>query len=92
MSAPHKHTTPLSPPHISIPQKNSWIDGDYKFPLLPERVRKVREVGNILHEHFDGLAANVVKQAKHSAQELVRLITAYFPGFRDEAVYHGTQV
>lgn len=31
-------------------------------------------------------------QANHSAVELVRLIVAYFPGFRDEAIFLGRQV
>jgi hypothetical protein len=73
---------------------NSWLDppGTFTFPQLEERVRKVQEVGQVLLRHFDGLAVNVVKQANYSAEELVRLVTAYFPGFRDECVYKGTHV
>jgi len=38
---------------------------------------------------FDGLAANLIKRANHSAIKLVTLITAHFPGFRDTTVYQG---
>ena len=46
----------------------------------------------MLAAEFGGQAANLVRAARGSAVELVRLITAHFPGFRDAAVYHGRQV
>lgn len=46
----------------------------------------------MLQESFGGLAANVVKQSNHSVDKFVQLMTANFPGFRDEAVYQGCQV
>lgn len=70
----------------------SWLEGGYQWPQLAERVHKVREVGMVLSQSFGGQASQLVAQANHSAVELVRLITAHFPGFRDEVIYHGRQV
>ncbi|KAG7396071.1 hypothetical protein PHYBOEH_002817 [Phytophthora boehmeriae] len=61
-------------------------------PHIDERRRKVREVGEVLQHSFDGLALNLIKEAKFSAVEAVRLVLANFPGFRDHAVYKGEQV
>ena len=33
----------------------------------------------------------MVRAAHGSASELVRLLTAHFPGFRDQAIYNGRQ-
>ncbi len=74
------------------PGRRGGAAAAWGFPQLEERVRKVREVGKVLLQHFDGLAANLVKAANHSAEDLVRLVTAFFPGFRDECVYKGAQV
>lgn len=59
------------------------------FPLLLERTRKIQEVGRVLLRHFQGLASNLILESHHSAVELVRLMTAYFPSFRDESLYRG---
>jgi hypothetical protein len=52
----------------------------------------LRELGCVLSDHFEGWAVNLVERAAGSVEELVRLITGYLPGFRDEAVYKGMQV
>lgn len=61
-------------------------------PQLEERKRKISEVGDVLAHFFGGYALNMVKQCNSSVVELVRLILAYFPGFRDHSVYKGEQV
>lgn len=43
-------------------------------------------------KEFDGLAANIIKRANHSACKVVSLITSHFPGFRDASVYKGKLV
>ena len=45
----------------------------------------------LLH-YYNGNLLQFISQAKSSAVELVRLITATFPGFRDEAVYKGHHI
>ncbi|KAG5181375.1 hypothetical protein JKP88DRAFT_269044 [Tribonema minus] len=69
----------------------SWAPG-FALPQMAERVSKVRELGAVLGAHFGGLASNMVQAAGGSAVNLIRLITALLPGFRDEAVYRGSQV
>jgi hypothetical protein len=76
---------------ITPEEVQAWLS-PHVLPNIEERVAKVREVGEVLLAEFDGLAINLIKRAKNSAVALVRLLTAHFPGFRDEAVYHGRQV
>ena len=54
-----------------------------EIPLLKARVQRLRELGAVLSEKFDGLACNVVFAAKNDAVMLVRMIIENFPGFRD---------
>eukprot|EP01041_Mallomonas_annulata_P008727 gene8727-18040_t len=69
----------------------SWFP-KYQFPLLPERVSRLRELGQGLLKDFDGLAANLVASAENSAVRLVELLLRHFPGFRDTSVYEGRLV
>ena len=62
------------------------------LPLESERTRLVNEVGRELRLSFGGRAANLVRAAEGYACRLVKLLTAHFPGFRDQAVYGGRQV
>lgn len=52
------------------------------IPNVAERVDRLREVGSVLRSECDGLAANIVHRANHSAVALVRLMLMHFPGFR----------
>lgn len=61
-------------------------------PQEEERVRLVREVGEVLVSSFGGRAANLVRSAGGSAPGLVDLLTQHFPGFRDHCIYRGRQV
>ncbi|GAB5370220.1 hypothetical protein AAMO2058_001473800 [Amorphochlora amoebiformis] len=63
-----------------------------RIPLLKERTRLVREVGEVLARDFKGQASNLVRAAKGSAPELASLVARHFPGFRDHSVYKGRQV
>jgi hypothetical protein len=72
----------------------SWLRSapDQEIPLLAERTRLLREVGDGLTRFCSGSAAQLVRSANHSAERLVELVTAYFPGFRDSMIYQGHQV
>jgi hypothetical protein len=72
--------------------KLTEILGGRKLPQMPERVRLLREVGSGLKARYGGHAANMIRQAGGSAEDLVGRITEAFPGFRDHAVYSGCQV
>nr|XP_033799368.1 queuosine salvage protein-like [Geotrypetes seraphini] len=62
------------------------------MPLIDERLRVLREAGNILLEKFGGSYLNCVKQCEKSAQKLLQLVVNNFPSYRDEAIYLGKQV
>lgn len=69
----------------------AWL-APHDVPNVAERVRLLRELGAALATNFDGSAAGLVAAAGQSAVELVRLLVAHCPGFRDEAVYRGRPV
>jgi hypothetical protein len=77
--------------NVSTETVTSWFH-PFVPPQLDERVRKVQEVGEVLLHFFKGHALNLIREANYSAVEAVRLILAYFPGFRDHAVYKGEHV
>ncbi len=82
----------LSPQTLVGWLKSDEVVGSDVIPLIDERVRLLREVGCELKRSFGGLASNLIRKAAASATELVKLVTAHFPGFRDQAVYRGHQV
>ncbi|CAM9200500.1 unnamed protein product [Discosporangium mesarthrocarpum] len=67
-----------------------WFSG-FDVPQAAERVGKLRELGAVLANHFEGKAVELVARAQGSAARLVRLLVSLLPGFRDEAVYRGKQ-
>lgn len=70
---------------------SSWFL-PHDMPNAFERAAKLREVGDVLTARFDGLAINLLREAKGSAIAAVRLLVSNFPGFRDEAVFKGRQI
>jgi hypothetical protein len=62
------------------------------IPQAPERARLIREIGTNLQLHFNGKASKLITSANNSVVKLVTLITAFFPGFRDHAIYEGHQI
>ena len=71
---------------MTIDKLKVWLP---EAPLVEQRLNAVHEIGNVLNKHFNGKASNLVLMAKNSAIELLTLITAYFPLFRDTSVYKG---
>ena len=61
----------------------------YQLPMLSERVMRLRELGAVLKDRYDGLACNVVFASGNSAVQLVRILIENIPGFRDTAMYDG---
>ncbi|KAI3435683.1 hypothetical protein D9Q98_001741 [Chlorella vulgaris] len=77
---------------IDGPMLRSLLRWPRPLPLEEERARLLREVGEVLLQLYGGLAANLVRAAQGSGVELVRLVLAAFPGFRDCCVYGGRQL
>ncbi|KAJ1735952.1 hypothetical protein LPJ61_000258 [Coemansia biformis] len=67
-------------------------DTQEPIPMLDERVRVLREAGQVLVEKYGGRFANMVAQCDGSAQRLVELVVRDFPSFRDEHEFAGRSV
>jgi hypothetical protein len=61
-------------------------------PLLAERARNLREVGEVLLAKGQGEFATFVAEAQGDAVALVQRIAAEFSSFRDEAAWNGRSV
>lgn len=59
-------------------------DSSVQIPLLDLRLKILQETGKILNEEFQGSFLNCIKMANGSAKYLLKLITDYFPSYRDE--------
>jgi len=61
-------------------------------PLATERLRNLREAGEVLLERWGGQFAHMVENAAGSAPALVNTIAEEFPSFRDETPWQGSTV
>ena len=77
---------------VTGPELRGWLSWPRPLPQERERARLLNELGGALNAHFGGRASEMVRRAGGSASELVRLILAHLPGFRDACVYRGRQV
>lgn len=77
--------------NITEEKLQSWIP-KYEIPNISERVNRLKEVGYVLEKNFKSDFSNLIKAANHSAVDLINLILANFPGFRDQSVYKGRLV
>lgn len=80
---------------ITLDELSEILKGDdpnTKVPLLEERVKCLHEVGTVLLDKYDGKFEKVLKEADHSAQRLLRIVTEEFPCYRDEAEWDGIGV
>lgn len=79
-------------PFCNLPDTVYDAKREVTIPLLASRVSALRQIGASLNKSFQGKAVNLILQANHSAAELVTLVTAHFPAFRDSTVFRGMQV
>lgn len=66
--------------------------GEGALPLLEERARHLREVGEVLLDRYQGDGARLVAAAGHCAVRLVHALVTAFPSFDDTAFYRGRRV
>ncbi len=66
--------------------------GSGSIPLLAERVKNAREVGQVLLERFDGQFSHAIEQAERNAVKLVQLLVESFPSFRDQTRYRQQEI
>ncbi|MFQ6058681.1 MAG: queuosine salvage family protein [Anaerolineae bacterium] len=77
---------------ISLSELRHIFRGWGEIPLLEERLRILREMGEVLSEQYGGRACSLVEDAGKRAVALVRRLVEDFPSFRDEASYRGRLV
>lgn len=68
------------------------LGGRGRLQLLEERLAILRETGRVLLGTYGGDPGRLPEDAAGSAANLVRLVTAAFPSFRDTAEYDGHPV
>jgi hypothetical protein len=68
------------------------LKGNIEIPLLDERLRYLRDVGNITQRKFKGDFRNVIDQSHGNALQLVDLLVENYPSFEDSAIYKGHKV
>ncbi|KAI8977504.1 hypothetical protein BDF20DRAFT_875247 [Mycotypha africana] len=61
-------------------------------PMMEERIRVMREAGNVLCEKFNGSFVHCIAQAQQSAAKLLDIIVENFSSFRDIHEFHGKKV
>lgn len=77
---------------VTQPELERVFGGRGMIPLLPQRVRVMRETGRVLLERFEGRFQNAVLSIDGDAVALSRLLATEFPSFRDIALHAGEQV
>ncbi|XP_003738070.1 queuosine salvage protein [Galendromus occidentalis] len=65
---------------------------DSEIPLFDERLNILHQAGRKLLEQYGGKFSNCLLQCGNDVDKLLRLVTAEFPSFRDQAVFEGRQV
>jgi len=68
------------------------LDGTGVVPMFHERMKVLREIGSILRTRYDGTIINLLEEAKHSVDAVVRLIVDSFPCFQDTATYQSKTI
>ncbi len=85
----------LNPGYLkNIPERDfeDILKGNVQIPLFHERLRILREVGDILIRDFEGDFTNLIKESKKDALKLLKLILKHFPSFNDSSSYKGKTV
>ena len=78
--------------NIQLQDLEKIFAGRGKIPLLKERLKNLREAGEVLLERWEGSVVYLLEEAGHSALKLIELLRDNFPSFRDEAIYNGKKV
>jgi hypothetical protein len=68
------------------------VAGSPNIPLFEARLANLREVGQVLRDHYHGEFTSAVLRAGRSAVSLVLLLTRELASFRDTATWQGITV
>ncbi|XP_072755708.1 uncharacterized protein [Anoplolepis gracilipes] len=67
-------------------------DSETPIPLIDERLRILREVGQVLLNKYKGTFVECIKSSGKDANNLVKLLVNEFESYRDESLYEGLTV
>lgn len=79
----------------SLPKEDlrNTFAGNTEIPLFPERLRLLRNLGQIVTKKFNSSFLNIVKGGKFDSIKIVEILTKDFSKiFDDTASYHGQKV
>ncbi|MFH1657509.1 MAG: queuosine salvage family protein [bacterium] len=68
------------------------LEGNITIPLFSERLRILRENGNILLQKYHGQFSKVIEGAGKDTLKLLELLTVDFPSLNDYGTYDGQRV
>lgn len=68
------------------------LRGNVPIPMFEQRLRILREVGQVLVRTYEGKPSNVIRAAGNRAPELVKILVEEFPSFDDTAELDGYRV
>lgn len=66
--------------------------GNIEIPLFEERLKILRENGEILVKKFNGNLENLIRKSGGDALKLLEIITSNFPSFNDFSLWKGHKV
>ncbi len=80
----------LDPAYLSGVERTELetvLRGNVRIPLFEERLRMLRELGDVTAKKFGGKFRNVVVAAKGDAIKLLNIILENYPSFNDNSIY-----
>ncbi len=87
---------PLSDPgylrELTLEDLSFILRGRGELKLLPERLKCLREVGEVLWRHFGGSFLRAVEESGRRVSSLLELLVSSFPSFDDRAFVDGQEV
>lgn len=91
-----KNSVPLLDAHflqnLSREKFNELLNGNIEIPLLDERIKCLREAGEVLLKNFDGSFVKVFEAANGDAVELTNLFIKFFSSFNDHVTFEGAKI
>jgi hypothetical protein len=85
-------TDPFFLSRISADELERVFEGVGEIPLFGERLKNLREAGQVLIRDWGGDVVHLIQSAKNEARRLVDHVVFSFSSFRDETTYKGKTV
>ena len=90
-----ENKTILDPNYLANIQRDDLeiiLQGNRQIPLFNERLKILKELGEITKKKFKGDFRYILDQAQNNALKLVDILVDNFPSFNDYSIYKGKKV